>query len=140
MRSNNETDFIIVFRGFDLCEDDTKINNLGIAPKWEEGVAPDSKTGSLQFGETFLRFHIHKYSNYTKGSGVIRESIGLWSNFGKIFMSTLKISNHPRERSCRSARSFSLDSTSLRIFSDFFIRWSIVKSLKNRNNSPFSHF
>ena len=61
MKSNNETDFIIVFKGFDLCENDSSINNLGIAPKLRERVPLGPK-----MGPSFLRFHIHKYSKYTK--------------------------------------------------------------------------
>ena len=66
MRSNNGTDFIIVFRGFDLYENYTNINNLGIASKLGEGVPLGFKMGSRQSGPIFLPFHIDKYGKYTK--------------------------------------------------------------------------
>ena len=52
--------------GFDLCENDTNINNLGIAPKLGKGVLLDLEMGPRHFGATFLRYHIDKYRKYIK--------------------------------------------------------------------------
>ena len=100
MRSDKETDFIFKLREFDFCENDTNINNLSITPKLGEGVPLGPKMCLRRFGAIFLRFHINKFSKYTKfrNSFVINCSLVLiWKlpfNLKLTFLNKIAIFSH----------------------------------------------